>query len=159
LAGDTAPLIAAAEVILPFSGSTASDGEPVFAVGWSVMCNDYPTLWNRHAPIPTRLHQFAARRAALAAEPFFPFSKRAWTSAIVDRGNACVRWPDRHAPVQRTGQPFADVPVLVLSGDLDANTPTEEGRQAAGQFRNARVIEVPNAGHVPERQAAARAPS
>ena len=150
LAGDTAPLIAAAQVILPFSGSTASDGEPVWALGASVMCNDYPTLWNRHAPVSARLHQFATRRAALAAEPFFPFSKQAWTSAIIDRGNLCVRWPDRHPPVQRTTGPFADVPVLVLSGDLDANTPTEEGRQAARQFRDARVIEVPNVGHVPE---------
>ena len=107
------------------------------------MCNDYPTLWNRQAPVSARLQQFAARRAALATEPFFPFSKQAWTSAIIDRGNTCVRWPDRHAPV-------ADVPVLVLSGDLDANTPTEEGRQAARQFRDARVIDVPNVGHVPE---------
>jgi pimeloyl-ACP methyl ester carboxylesterase len=150
LAGDTAPLTAAAQVLLPPSGSTASDGEPVFAVGWSVACNDYPTLWNRRAPVPTRLRQFAARRAALAEEPFFPFSKQAWTSAIIDRGNTCVRWPDRHPPVQRTSGPFPDVPVLVLSGDLDANTPTQEGRQAAHQFRNARVIEVPNVAHVPE---------
>src|SRR4051794_1571745 len=152
LSGDPAPLIAAAAAqdILPFSGSTASDDEPVWALAMSVMCNDYPTLWNRHAPVHARLHQFAARRAALAAEPFLPFSKQAWTSAIIDRGNLCVRWPDRHAPVQRTTGPIADVPVLVLSGDLDANTPTEEGRQAARQFRHARVIEVPNVGHVPE---------
>jgi pimeloyl-ACP methyl ester carboxylesterase len=42
------------------------------------------------------------------------------------------------------------VPVLVLSGELDANTPTKEGRAAARQFRRARVIEVPNTGHVAE---------
>src|SRR4051794_7586063 len=86
-----------------------------------------------------------------------PRRKQAWTSAIIDRCNLRVRWPDRHAPVQRTLGPFADVPVLVLSGDLDANTPTEEGRQAARQFRDARVIEVPNLGHVPER--ASRCPA
>jgi pimeloyl-ACP methyl ester carboxylesterase len=49
-----------------------------------------------------------------------------------------------------TSGPFTDVPVLVTSGDLDPNTPTREGRQAARQFPNQRVIEVPNAGHVPE---------
>jgi pimeloyl-ACP methyl ester carboxylesterase len=151
LAGDFSSLIGAAQVILPFSGSSASDAEPLWALAASLMCNDYPTLWNRHAPVHARLHQFATRRAALAAEPFFPFSKQAWTSAIIDRGNLCVRWPDRHPPLQRTSGPFADVPVLVLSGDLDANTPTEEGRQAARQFHNARVIEVPNVAHVPER--------
>jgi hypothetical protein len=52
--------------------------------------------------------------------------------------------------VQRTSGPFADVPVLVLSGDLDPNTPTEEGHLAARQFRDSRVIEVPNVAHVPE---------
>jgi hypothetical protein len=57
------------------------------------------------------------------AGTFYPFSAQAWTSAIIDRGNTCIRWPDRHGPVQRTSGPFADVPVLVLSGDLDPNTP------------------------------------
>jgi hypothetical protein len=42
-----------------------------------------------------------------------------------------------------------DVPVLVLSGDLDANTPTEAGRLAAAEFRRSTVVEVPNAGHTP----------
>ncbi|MDL4816734.1 alpha/beta fold hydrolase [Actinomadura opuntiae] len=42
--------------------------------------------------------------------------------------------------------------VLVTSGDLDANTPTEAGRQAARQFRRAPVLEVPNVGHVAEHE-------
>ena len=100
-----------------------------------------------------RLRQFEARRARLDQSPFRPFSKRAWTSAIVDRGNSCIRWPDRDGPVQRTSGPFADVPVLVTSGDLDPNVPTAEGRLAARQFEHARLVEVPNAGHVPEQEA------
>jgi pimeloyl-ACP methyl ester carboxylesterase len=52
--------------------------------------------------------------------------------------------------VQRTTGPFPDVPVLATAGDLDPNVPTREARQAARRFANARVIEVPNAGHVPE---------
>jgi len=114
------------------------------------MCNDYPTLWDRRAPVAVRLQQFAARRARLAQRVFRPFSARAWTSAIIDRGNTCIRWPDRHGPTQRTTGPFPDVPVLVTSGDLDPNVPTAEGRQAARQFRHAQVVEVPNAGHAPE---------
>ena len=152
LAGDTTPLVTFAQALLPFSGSSARHEEPDLAAGIAVMCNDYPTLWHRDAPVRARLQEFAARRAALAPALFSPFSTRGWTSAIIDRGDLCVRWPDRRAPVQRTGGPFPDVPVLVLSGDLDANTPTEEGRQAARQFRGARVVEIPNAGHVPERE-------
>jgi len=71
------------------------------------------------------------------------------SSGITDRGNICLRWPDRNGPVQRTSGPFPDVPVLVTSGDLDPNVPTAEGRQTARQFAHAQVVEVPNAGHVP----------
>jgi pimeloyl-ACP methyl ester carboxylesterase len=41
------------------------------------------------------------------------------------------------------------VPVLVLSGALDANTPSSAGQQAAAQFAHADFIEVPHAGHTP----------
>jgi hypothetical protein len=42
-----------------------------------------------------------------------------------------------------------DVPVLVLSGDLDANTPSFAGRQAAAQFRRTTFVEIPNQRHTP----------
>jgi hypothetical protein len=42
-----------------------------------------------------------------------------------------------------------DVPVLVISGELDANTPTSAGRAAARQFAHATLAEIPNVGHVP----------
>jgi pimeloyl-ACP methyl ester carboxylesterase len=43
-----------------------------------------------------------------------------------------------------------DVPVLATAGDLDPNVATREARQAARRFTSANVVEVPNAGHVPE---------
>jgi pimeloyl-ACP methyl ester carboxylesterase len=153
LHGDNRPLISAAHGLGPlFSGSQVGDSAPDQALAAALMCNDYPTLWDRQARIPVRLRQFAARRARLPEATFRPFTTRAWTSAIVDRGNGCIRWPDRHGPVQRTSGPFPDVPVLVISGDLDPNVPTAEGRQAARQFPHARVVEVPNAWHGPERE-------
>jgi pimeloyl-ACP methyl ester carboxylesterase len=153
LQGDNQPLISAAGALGPlFSGSGVGDAAPDLGLAVSLMCNDYPTLWDRRAPVAVRLRQFAARRARLRQAAFRPFSTRAWTSAIIDRGNTCIRWPDRHGPVQRTSGPFPDVPVLVISGDLDANVPTAEGRQAARQFPHAQVVDVPNAWHGPERE-------
>src|SRR3954451_23325045 len=154
LKGDTRPLISAARLVgVLFSGSQAApEGAPDLAVPASILCNDFPTLWDRRAPISVRRRQFAARRARLDPSAFPPFSTRAWTSAIADRGNSCIRWPDRHGPVQRTTGPFPDVPVLIISGDLDPNVPTAEGRQAAHQFPHAQVIDVPNASHGPERE-------
>ncbi|WP_067449951.1 alpha/beta fold hydrolase [Actinomadura macra] len=150
LRGRTAALVAAARELAPMSGSSAPDEQPFNpAQSVTVMCNDYPTLWDRAAPVATRTRQFAAGRAALPEREFWPFGKQAWTSAITDRGNSCLNWPDREGTGQRTG-PLPDVPVLVVSGDLDANTPTEEGRLAARQFRRSTVVEVPNVGHVAE---------
>jgi pimeloyl-ACP methyl ester carboxylesterase len=150
LRGDTGPLIAAASALSRFSGSQVPGVSQNLALASAIGCNDYPTLWDRRARIPVRERQFAARRARLDQSPFRPFLERAWTSAITDRGNACIRWPDRHAPGQRTSGPFPDGPVLVTSGDLDPNTPTAEAGQAARQFPHAQVVEVPNAGHAPE---------
>jgi pimeloyl-ACP methyl ester carboxylesterase len=152
LRGDTRPLVDAARALSHLSGSQVPGVSHNVALASAVMCNDYPTLWDRRARIPVRTRQFAARRARLDQSAFRPFTERAWTSAILDRGNACIRWPDRHGRVQRTSGPFPDVPVLVTSGDLDANTPTAEGRQAARQFPRAHVVEVPNAGHAPEQE-------
>jgi pimeloyl-ACP methyl ester carboxylesterase len=42
-----------------------------------------------------------------------------------------------------------DVPVLVLSGDLDANTPIESGDAAAAQFPHATHKVIEGAGHTP----------
>jgi pimeloyl-ACP methyl ester carboxylesterase len=42
-----------------------------------------------------------------------------------------------------------DVPVLVLSGDLDANTPSSAGRQVAREFPHGKFAVIPNAGHTP----------
>ncbi|MGI5205057.1 alpha/beta fold hydrolase [Spirillospora sp. CA-108201] len=155
LRADDTMLVDAARRMAPLSGSALRrDEEQPFnpELAAVVMCNDYPTLWNRRAPVAARLRQFAAGRAALAERTYWPFGKTAWTSMSYDQGDACVRWPDRRGPVQPTGGPFPDVPVLVVSGDLDANTPTSMGRQAARQFRRAAVVEVPNVGHVAEQE-------
>jgi hypothetical protein len=82
-----------------------------------------------------RLRQFAARHARLAQTRFRPFSARAWTSAILDRGNTCIRWPDRHGPTQRTSGPFANVPVLITSGDLDPKCRPQRAARRPDSFR------------------------
>jgi uncharacterized membrane protein YdfJ with MMPL/SSD domain/pimeloyl-ACP methyl ester carboxylesterase len=154
LQGDNRPLISAARATAPlFShGSQVGGGSSALALQAAQICNDYPTLWDRRGPVAVRLRQYAARRAQLSQAAFWPFSARAWTSAIIDRGNTCIRWPDRSGPAQRTTGPLPNVPVLVISGDLDANTPSAEGRQAAKQFPHARFLEIPNAGHGAEQE-------
>ncbi|GAA5186779.1 alpha/beta fold hydrolase [Rugosimonospora acidiphila] len=171
LHGDYAPLTTAAAAVFPPppsdqaprqagpstppTGSTSSDGQAADQVyglvTWaSVSCNDYPTLWDRRAPVPTRTHQYDQARDRLNQATFAPFTPQAWTDGIYNAGNFCLRWPDRDVAAQATDLPLPNVPVLVLSGDLDANTPTADGRAAAQQYPHAQLIEVPNTGHVPE---------
>ncbi len=171
LAGDRGPLIEMARLQQPpplsdqlpqaevSVGRAGPDDEretfQSLALSASVICNDYPTLWDRRASIRERTHEYLLRRRHLDPSVFAPFSPRAWTNGIYDHGNFCLRWPDRQGSTLSVGGRFPDVPVLVLSGELDANTPTEEGRAAARQFRRAVVIEVPNTGHVAEHHVAA----
>jgi pimeloyl-ACP methyl ester carboxylesterase len=116
----------------------------------AVMCHDYPTAYRNADPVPARRAALARALRALGPAAFGPFSAAGWTSAGFEGGDLCIRWPrDRTAgsPVARRALP--DVPVLVLGGDLDANTPTIAGRQAAAQFRRGIYAEIANSGHTP----------
>jgi pimeloyl-ACP methyl ester carboxylesterase len=65
----------------------------------------------------------------------------------------CQTWPVASAehpaghPIP-SGVRMPDVPVLVLTGDLDTITTPAEGDQAAALFRNSRRVIVENTGHV-----------
>ena len=72
-------------------------------------------------------------------------------STGIDAGPGCLDWPaDPTAGSPLQGRPLPDVPVLVQSGDLDSNTPLEQGRAAAAQFPHATLAVIPNAGHTPD---------
>jgi hypothetical protein len=69
----------------------------------------------------------------------------------IDAGPKCLGWPaDASAGSPLEGRPLPDVPVLVQSGDLDADTPIEQGRRAAAQFPHPVYGIVANAGHTPD---------
>lgn len=121
------------------------------AAGWGTTCHDYPKPFDLTDSVRQRRTDFDADIAGQNPRDFGIFSARAWlTRANYDTG-ACLRWPaDRTARTPfPLGTTLPDVPVLVLSGDLDANTPSPSGRQAAAQFPHATWVEVAGAGHTP----------
>jgi pimeloyl-ACP methyl ester carboxylesterase len=65
--------------------------------------------------------------------------------------DTCLEWPaDPTAePPLAPGARLPDVPALVLSGDLDTNTPPSAGRQVARRFGHATWAPIANAGHTP----------
>lgn len=117
----------------------------------TVACNDYATLWSMNAPVPQRQQQFDAALAGVPAT-LGAFSARGWEDGQRDGGDICVRWPgiaNHERPDQvRTAMP--EVPVLVLSGDLDAITPDANGKLVAAKFARSTFVSVPNTGHVPD---------
>ena len=115
----------------------------------SVICNDYPKAFDMRASFAARQRQYLRRRDALPARAFTPFSAAGWTDGYSEP-DWCLRWPDRTGRTQSAAPPATAAPVLVMAGDLDVVTAPGEGRKAARQFRNARLVEVPNAGHTPD---------
>ncbi|MBF6177151.1 alpha/beta fold hydrolase [Nocardia otitidiscaviarum] len=113
----------------------------------AVACNDYPTIWSPDAPVAEREQQY--RRAVAAAEEAGAFSAAGFSAAQRDGGDICLGWPAT-TRIDHAAQPLPDVPVLVLSGDLDAITPDANGVRVAAKFPRATFVSVPNVGHVPD---------
>jgi len=115
------------------------------------MCHDYPQAFSPADPPAARRAAYDKARAAIDPRAFFPLSASAWTAAGFEGGEACIDWPadPTAAPPLAPETPMPDVPVLVLSGELDANTPSSAGREVARQFEHGTFAEIPNTGHVP----------
>ncbi|MFI6041086.1 alpha/beta fold hydrolase [Nocardia sp. NPDC051321] len=117
----------------------------------TVACNDYPNLWNRQSPLPERVQQYRAGLASAGPDGVGAFSAEGFGAGQRDGGDACIQWPAvTSAYPGRPVSALPNVPVLVMSGDLDAITPDANGKRVAAGFPNATFLSVPNTGHVPD---------
>jgi hypothetical protein len=124
-------------------------------VSWAQLtaagCHDYPTVFDLAAPPAQRRVQFRRALAAIPTADFAPFRPADWFQSGVWGAPTCLDWPvDPTAGSPLEGRRLPDVPVLVQSGDLDTNTPIEQGRLTARQFPHATFAVVGNAGHTPD---------
>ncbi|WP_190132342.1 alpha/beta fold hydrolase [Streptomyces mashuensis] len=144
--GDNGPLIRLVQD--DYKGATGDDQAPYVAV----VCNDYRKTWSAKDPVDERWRTYRAALAGTRPGAFAAFSPGGYLEGPTDGGDVCIGWPrENTAPRPQPLHPrMPDVPVLVISGDLDANTPDAAGRQAAKQFRDSRFFSIPNVGHVPE---------
>lgn len=122
-------------------------------------------MWRRPATT-TRIRSISAPRpgsgdralAKIDRAAFSPFTPAAWFQSGVWAAPACLGWPaDPTAGSPLQGRQLPDVPVLVQSGDLDTNTPIEQGRLVAAQFPHATFAVIANAGHTPDGEPCAAA--
>jgi pimeloyl-ACP methyl ester carboxylesterase len=151
--GDLAPIRQLVSDHLIDQAETAALGPELVsqAMSWAVTCHDYSRAFDLTDSPAERSRDYARHVRRLNPREFRPFSPAAWvTRDALDTG-ACLGWPaDPTArPPFRPGAALPRVPVLVLSGDLDANTASRSGRQAAAQFPGATFVELENLGHTP----------
>ncbi|WP_066367700.1 alpha/beta hydrolase [Herbidospora mongoliensis] len=120
-------------------------------LSWAATCHDYPRDFDYADSLSTRRADYDRVQSRLSAKDFAPFSPKAWVTRADYDTAACLNWPNdptAKSPLPR-GAKLPNVPVLVLSGDLDANTTSLAGRQAAAQFPRATFKEYKNVGHTP----------
>ncbi len=120
----------------------------------AVACHDYPQLYDMTlAPGAAREAQYAAALDGADPATYAPFSVHEYAASDWQALDWCTRWPTAPAsnpagPVVPPGGAYADVPVLVLSGELDSITTAAEGDLVADQWPDARHVVVANSFHV-----------
>jgi len=122
-----------------------SSGESAFLAS---ACHDFPRAFSYADSDSARR---AAYESAVAGLDARPFSSTAWVHGGFESPDWCLNWPadpTAGSPLA-PGTTLPDVPVLVLSGDLDTNVPSSQGRSAAALYPRATFVEIPNAGHTP----------
>jgi len=127
----------------------------------AIACNDYVVQFDVDDDISVRRWDFEHRLDELSDDEFDMFSKQGWIGSGSDEGDMCLAWPAPDiAPELRIprGVQRPDVPVLVVNGDIDMQTPLSGARRVAATFPNSVLLVVPNAGHValPVSECAAR---
>jgi hypothetical protein len=132
----------------------------IFSAGLAiaVMCQDAPQIFDmRLAPPARRSDRDRALRERQQHFPdtYAPFSIDEYRGLPLDYGfiDQCVDWPvtpdNREiSQVVPSGAAYPDVPVLVLSGDLDNMTTLADGAAAAAHFKRGRQIVIRNGFHV-----------
>jgi hypothetical protein len=133
----------------PLPYAPADEGDPTadFSVASvnAAFCPQWPFGWNKAAPLNVRLVQYRAARAALPRSFFAPFSFEVGTAPTPDQ---CLYWPAsaRTNPILPPGTRYPDVPVLVLSGDINTDHPQAQGPRVAARFPHGRFVAIAQAG-------------
>ena len=97
LRGDPAPLLRIGAEDLPFTGGgpVTSSSEGAYA---AVACHDYPTIWDRTAPLAERREQLRAARATLAPDAYAPIPNDIWLRSLYSTRSSAAASAGRSRP-------------------------------------------------------------
>ena len=109
-------------------------------------CNEWPTAYDLSATEPERRAQATARLALEPADLFGAFSK----AIAADGGGSwaeCWGWPapTRVNRIHPPGAPYADVPILFMTGDMNPEHVTPFAQDLARRYPRAAFVSIPRA--------------
>lgn len=158
-AGDEAPLLRLmAETQLALDSRDATRDPRAFSAGLAaaVSCLDLQQIFDMNHALPARLaerERLIAQRRAQSPEHYAPFTLDEYRAMPLDYTfiDECVRWPALpgvRLPLVRPPEDYPDIPVLVVSGELDAITSAADGAAAAARWPGAHHVVIANGLHV-----------
>jgi pimeloyl-ACP methyl ester carboxylesterase len=160
VAGDRLPLLRLmAETRAGVDSRDATHSVRAFsaALAAAVSCGDPPQIFDMALPLSERVaarDAAIARRKSEAPDTYAPFTIDEYRRMPLDYAfiDQCVLWPPRTASWPSAtlvpDAPYPEVPVLVVSGDLDNMTPVADGAAAAARFPAAHHVVIANGFHV-----------
>jgi pimeloyl-ACP methyl ester carboxylesterase len=155
-AGDRPPLLRLmAETLASVDSRDATHAPERFSAGLAaaVFCQDPAQIFDMRRPPAQRVGErdrLIAQRKLTAPDSYAPFTIDEYRGMPLDYAfiDECVRWPAVAAPLVKADAHYPDVPVLVLSGELDNMTSVADGVAAATRFPHARHVVIANSMHV-----------
>jgi pimeloyl-ACP methyl ester carboxylesterase len=146
LRGDLAPILRLKRRAVASDGR-GSPREFSTALYAATTCEEIPFPWARFSAPQSRFAQINAAAARIPAAELYPFDTA--TTAGNDFIRQCRRWPEASPAPLLAPPPGAlpDVPVLMISGEVDLRTPVEAARGALGDWPSARLLVAPDTGH------------
>ena len=149
LARDYGPLLALTEANTQLPPPNPLGGGIALAV--VVACNEYSAPFDLNDKLPKRKADFRRRLAKLPDDAFGWFSKRGWVASPWEQVDNCLKYPKpRFSPRLRPPYdgPFPKVPVLMLNGDIDLQSPLESAKRAKEDWPNSAFVTIKGAPHV-----------
>ncbi len=159
--GDQAPLLRTlAETLESYPSTDASKTPSYYSWGlfWAVSCQDYAQIYDMTLPPAQRKLQrdlVIAEKQRTMPDLYAPFTIDEFRGIPLDLSilDGCVAWPSPSSghppgPLLPKRPVMPDVPVLVLSGEIDTITTPPEGAAVASLFPHARQVVVKNNFHL-----------
>jgi pimeloyl-ACP methyl ester carboxylesterase len=120
---------------------------------FSIFCNDYPVPWNRSDSFETKQLKQRAAEGAVPADKYLPFTAAEYQQRPSNYLYSCTFWqPTTPNPAEDPANLVLSwpdtLPILVINGDLDGQTPIESAVLSAAQFKKSTFIRTRNDGHV-----------